>query len=80
MAALIMEMKKRIPGILFKEPEKKYVTAGDRACRVMMIEAWRAREARRLRMIRADDQRIMARAMVDLGREIAEGFWERRAV
>ncbi len=74
MAALIMEMKKRIPAIIFKESEKKYVTAGDRACRMMMLEA------RRQRLIRADDQRIMARAMVDLGREIAEGFWERKAV
>ncbi len=87
MAELIMEMKKRIPGIIFKEPEKKYVTAGDRACRVLMIEAWQERENRRQRealrrqlRIEADDRRIMARAMVDLGKEIAEGFWEKRAV
>ena len=80
MAALIIEMRKRIPGIIFKEQEKKYVTAGDRACRVMMTEARRELEARRQRMIRADDQRIMAKAMVDLGREIVDGFWERRAV
>ena len=80
MAALIMEMKKRIPGMIFKESEKKYVTAGDRACRVLMFEAQREQALRRQRRIEADDRRIMNRAMVDLGREIAEGFWDRRAV
>ena len=56
---------------LLRSPERKYTTAGDRACGAMM------RDARRRRRSRPDPEMdaIHTWAMLELRREIREGFW-----
>ena len=58
---------------LLRSPERKYTTAGDRACGAMM------REARR-RRCQPDPEMdaIHAWAVFELRREIREGFWDPR--
>ena len=62
--------------MLLRAPERKYTTAGDRACGAMM------RDARRRRRCRPDPEMdaIHAWAVFELRREIREGFWEQRPV
>lgn len=51
----------------------KYVTSGDRACGRMMCEA------RQRRIPGPSDQAILARAQLDLMREILGGYWQHSA-
>ena len=50
-----------------------YVTSGDRACGRMMCEA------RQRRIPGPSDQAILARAQLDLMREILGGYWQHSA-
>ena len=69
-ASIVIRMIRRI---LFNMPERKYVTAGDRACREMI------RAPRRRRRADPSDDSILAWAMFDLTKEMIEGFWDQRA-
>ena len=67
-------IRKLIRKAICRGAARNYVTAGDRACGVMMREALRLR-----RGPGPSDSVILARAMSDLAREIRSGFWEANA-
>ena len=66
----VVKIIRRLAG---KKTGLKFVTAGDTACRSMMLEA------RSRKQPGPSDQAIQAWANYDLAREIMTGFWEFQA-
>ena len=64
---------RKIRKIVFRIPEQKYVTAGDRACREMMHTP-----RRRRRQPDLEEESILAWARFESAKEMIEGFWERK--
>lgn len=67
-------IRRRISRIVFRKPDRKYTTAGDRACR-----KWTARTPRRRRVPDPEEMAILAWARFELARETVSGFWDRKA-
>ena len=65
-------LRRMVRRIVFRMPERKYVTAGDRACRELMRGSRRNPDP--------SDDSILAWALYDLRKEILEGFWDRNAM
>ena len=66
-------IRKIIRKVVFRKRDPKFVTAGDRACRIMM------QNARSRLQAGPSDLAILTWANRDLTWEIMSGFWEIRA-
>ena len=66
-------VRKAIRTRMMNRPAQRFVTAGDSACRRMMLEA------RQRRIPGPSDSAILAWAKYDLQCELLGGFWQRSA-
>ena len=66
-------IKKIIRKVVFGKPDQTFVTAGDKACRMMM------QNAHSRRMVNPSDLAILTWAKRDLTWEIMSCFWEIQA-